>query len=70
MNLLKKKLKNHINRIESFWGIAKVRLYKFRGMNKDTFYLHLKKPKFRFNNRQDNLYILLLKIGRNPLKVS
>ena len=30
----KKKIKNHINGIENFWGIAKVRLYKFRGMDK------------------------------------
>ena len=36
------KIKNHINGIENFWGIAKVRLYKFRGMDKRTFYLHLK----------------------------
>ena len=56
------KIKNHINGIENFWGIAKVRLYKFRGMDKRTFYLHLKECEFRFNRRQDNLYKLLLKI--------
>ena len=51
------------------WGIAKVRLYKFRGMNKETFYLHLKECEFRFNNRYKNLYLLLLKMFRNnPLK--
>ena len=66
-----KKIKNHINGIENFWGIAKVRLYKFRGMDKKTFYLHLKECEFRFNHRQDNLYLLLLKIIRNkPLKLS
>ena len=54
-----------------FWGIAKVRLYKFRGMDKRTFYLHLKECEFRFNRRQDNLYKLLLKIIKNkPLKLS
>ena len=64
-----KRIKNHINGIENFWGIAKVRLSKFRGMNKNTFYLHLKECEFRFNHRQDNLYLLLLKIVRNhPLK--
>ena len=36
-----KRVKNHINGIENFWGIAKVRLYKFRGMDKRTFYLNL-----------------------------
>ena len=29
-----KNIKNHINGIENFWGLAKVRLFKFRGMNK------------------------------------
>ena len=41
-----KRIRNHINGIENFWGIAKVRLYKFRGMNKETFYLHLKESEF------------------------
>ena len=60
---------NHINGIENFWGIAKVRLYKFRGMDKNTFHLHLKECEFRFNYRQENLYKLLLKIIKNhPLK--
>jgi transposase-like protein len=29
-------------RIESFWGYAKIRLVKFKGMNKKMFNLHLK----------------------------
>ena len=67
----KKNVKNHINGIENFWGLAKVRLSKFRGMNKDTFYLHLKECELRFNHRKDDLYRLLLKIIRNhPLKLS
>ena len=66
----KKRIKNHINGIENFWGF-KVRLSKFRGMNKETFYLHLKECEFRFNHRQENLYKLILKIIKNkPLKVS
>lgn len=65
----KRRIRNHINGIENFWGLAKVRLSKFRGMNKDTFYLHLKECEFRFNYRKNNLYKLLLKIIRdNPLK--
>ena len=60
--------KSHINGIESFWGFAKTRLSRFRGMNKKTFYLHLKECEFRFNNRGKNLYSLILKILRkNPL---
>ena len=60
--------KNHINGIENFWSIAKTRLSKYRGISKQTFYLHLKECEFRFNHRDDDLYKLLLKIIRdNPL---
>ena len=56
---------NHINGIEGFWGYAKVRLSRFRGMSKNTFYLHLKECEFRFNYRTENLYSLLLKITKD-----
>ena len=56
---------NHINGIEGFWGLAKVRLVKFRGMSKNTFYLHLKECEFRFNYRNQDLYKVLLKITGN-----
>ena len=56
--------KNHINGIESFWGYAKTRLSRFRGVHKSTFLLHLKECEFRFNNRGKNLYKLLLGIVR------
>ena len=55
---------SHINGIESFWGYAKTRLARFRGIHKSTFYLHLKETEFRFNNRHENLYLLILKIVR------
>lgn len=32
---------NHINGIENFWGLCKVRLAKFRGIHKHKFYLHI-----------------------------
>ncbi len=54
----------HINGIEGFWGYAKVRLVKYRGISKNTFYLHLKECEFRFNYRQQNLYQMLLKITK------
>ncbi len=57
---------NHINGIEGFWGFAKIRLVKFRGMRKSTFYLHLKECEFRFNHRKENLYPILLKIIKDP----
>ena len=56
--------KAHINGIESFWGNAKTRLARFRGMHKKTFLLHLKECEFRFNHRDENLYPLILEILR------
>ena len=61
----------HINGIESFWGYAKTRLVKFKGMDKKMFNLHLKECEFRFNNRKQNIYKILLGIFRNKsLKLS
>ncbi len=58
----------HVNGIEGFWGFAKTRLLRFRGIHKSTFYLHLKECEFRFNHRGQNLYQLLLKVLRkHPL---
>ena len=62
---------NHINGIENFRGLCKVRLTRFRGIHKHLFYYHLKECEFRFNMRHDNIYLYLLKSIRNrPLKVS
>jgi len=55
----------HINGIEGFWSLAKTRLAKFRGLNKETFYLHLKECEFRYNYRTQNLYLQILKLVRN-----
>ncbi len=57
--------KAHINGIEGFWGYAKVRMTKFRGMRKNTFYYHLKETEFRYNNRENNIYKIILNICRN-----
>ena len=63
--------KSHINGIENFWGIAKVRLAKFRGVHKSHFYLHLKESEFRFNFRHQNIYVILIKkLLNKPLKLS
>lgn len=56
--------RNHMNGIEGFWGFAKSRLTRFRGMSKHTFYLHLKECEFRFNHRRQDLYPLLLRLCR------
>lgn len=57
--------KTHINGIESFWGYAKTRLAKFRGIHRNLFYLHLKESEFRFNYRHENIYQIMLEIFRN-----
>ena len=58
----------HINGIESFWSFAKRRLQKFNGVLPKTFYLHLKECEYRFNHRNENLQLLLLKLlERFPL---
>jgi len=61
----------HINGIEGFWGFAKSRLTRFRGMSHSTFYLHLKECEFRFNYRGKDLGRIILRLLRKqPLKLS
>ena len=55
---------SHINGIESFWGFAKTRLVRFRGLQKHAFYFHLKECEFRFNHRNEDIYKLVLKMLR------
>ena len=54
--------KSHINGIEGFWGFAKSRLAKFKGMSQSTFYLHLKECEFRFNYRNQNIYLMIINL--------
>ena len=61
-------VRSHVNGIENFWGQSKTGLAKFRGMDKNMFYLHLKECEFRCNHRGRDLYQTLLRILReNPL---
>lgn len=55
---------SHINGIENFWGIAKVRLSKLRGLRKDHFNLHLKECEWRYNMRHEDMYHELLNLLR------
>lgn len=67
-NLNKDLQRIKVNRIKSFWSSAKSRLAKFKGMHSSTFRLHVKECEFRYNNRNEDLYQLLLKILRkDPL---
>lgn len=61
----------HVNNIENFWGLAKSRMMRLRGVPKSSFLLHLKECEFRFNHRSESLYLLLLDcFRRSPLKLS
>ena len=48
----------HVNGIENFWGVAKNRLVKMRGITYED--LHLKETEWRFNLRHENIFKLLL----------
>ncbi len=54
--------KTHVDDISVFWGNAKSRLLKFRGLNKNTLYLHVKECEFRYNHRASDINTLLLNI--------
>jgi len=54
-----------------FWSLAKSRLSKFRGLNKNTAYLHMKECEFRYNFRSEDIFKLLnYIIQRRPLHYS
>ena len=57
--------KNEFNGIESFWGFAKIRLPKLRGIKKNSLYYHLKECEFRFYYKHKNMYLIMFKIFRN-----
>ena len=58
----------HLNGIEGFWGLAKVRLTQFKGLPKHTFHLHLKETEWRYNHRRADKYNCLLQyLRKNPL---
>jgi transposase-like protein len=60
---------NHMNGTESFWGFAKRRLAKFKGIPKEKFEIHIKKTEFCFNLRSRNFHHILPKEFREyPLK--
>ena len=60
--------KCHVNGIEAFWSYAKRRLAKFNGSSDNHFILHLKECEWRYNNRMNNVYKILMKMLReNPL---
>ncbi|WP_148707318.1 IS1595 family transposase [Chitinophaga skermanii] len=57
--------------VDGFWALTKHRLAKFKGLNRNTAYLHLKECEFRYNNRTQDIYVVLLELLKNfPLNLS
>ena len=52
--------------LDNFWSMMRSRMVKFRGLNASTIYLHVKETEFRFNNRDRDLYDLLIGIMHSP----
>jgi transposase len=54
--------------ISGFWGLTRSRLMKFRGLNRNTLYLHIKECEFRYNYRNENMQAKLMQmIHKQPL---
>lgn len=59
---------NRIDGMEGFWGYARNRLVKYRGMPKEEFYHQLKECEFRFNMRGGDIYgFMLRELRERPL---
>ncbi len=57
--------KVYINGIEGFWSFAKERLMKHHGVSKEKFPLYLKELEFRYNNRKQSIFNLIVKYITN-----
>jgi transposase len=55
-----KRGKVYINGVEGFWSFAKERLIKHHGISKHKFLYYIKEMEWRYNNRDKNLYNLLV----------
>lgn len=52
--------KVYINGIEGFWSFAKERLIKHHGISKEKFLYYIKEMEWRYNNRQKDLFAVLV----------
>jgi len=50
----------YINGIEGFWSFAKERMTKYHGVSKDKFLYYIKEMEWRYNNRDKDLFNLLI----------
>jgi len=51
----------YINGIEGFWSFAKENMTKHHGVSPGKFLLYIKEMDWRYNNRDNDLFDLLLK---------
>lgn len=51
----------YINGIEGFWSFAKENMAKYHGVSPSKFLLYIKEMEWRYNNRNNDLFDLLLK---------
>ena len=51
----------YINGMEGFWSYAKQRLMKFHGVDPHKFPMYLKEQEFRYNNRDKDIFQLVVK---------
>lgn len=49
---------------EDFFIFVKERIWKFYGISRKHFFMHLKECEFRYNHRSDNIYELLLNMAK------
>jgi transposase len=52
--------KVYINGIEGFWSFAKERMAKHHGVSPDKFLLYIKEMEWRYNNRDEDTFSLLV----------
>ena len=48
------------NALEGFWSFAKERMAKYHGVGRRKFILYIKEMEWRYNNRDDDLFELLV----------
>jgi|TARA_B110000902_G_scaffold238126_1_gene285741 hypothetical protein len=54
--------------LDSFWDFSRQRIPRFNGIHKHTLSLHLQETAFRFNNRSNNMYVILVNnLELNPI---
>lgn len=61
--------KVYINGVEGFWSFAKERLIKHHGISPHKFLLYLKEMEWRYNNRNEDLFDLIVNYMLRPIKL-